>query len=324
VSEPNLKTRLIVNPKAGAGRAGRRLEALRRAVDGVLPGAEIRVTEAPGHARHLAMEAATDGVQLLAAVGGDGTVHETVDGLFDGDTARAPDLVFGVVPIGTGSDFRKSLDIPNELDVALRILAKGETRPVDVGHVQLTTDSGTHTERFINVAGFGANGEVVRQANQMSKRMGGTVTFFRASLKATLSYSPAELAIRWTGADDAEHTWQGRAFSVFVGNGAYCGGGMYVGKGGTMDDGLFDVTILPPSGVATQVVQARRLYDGSLTAWPGARSFRAKQVEVRAVSTHPVYLDLDGENPGRVPAMFRVLPRALRIRGRWGTGAAER
>jgi diacylglycerol kinase (ATP) len=308
------RTRLIVNPRAGAGRAGQHLEELRAAVARRLPGAEIVLTEAQGHGRHLAREAAQDGIGLLVAVGGDGTIHEIVDGLFDGDRAISDSLVLGIVPAGTGSDLRRSLELPEDRDDALGVLVSGRDRPVDVVHVTLQTREGPRVERYINVAGFGANGEVVRHANQMDKRLGGRVTFFRASLKTSLSYSPAELALRWIDADGRQQTWQGRAASVFLANGHYCGGGMWVGKGGQMDDGLIEVTVLPPDGTTTQVVQARRLYDGSLGQWPGARRMQVRELEARPVSGAPVQLDLDGENPGQLPAIFRVLPRALRIR----------
>lgn len=308
------RTRLIVNPRAGAGRAGQHLDELRAAVARRLPDAEIVLTQAQGHGRHLAREAARDGVRLLVAVGGDGTIHEIVDGLFDGESTISDDLVLGIVPAGTGSDLRRSLELPEDRDAALATLANGRDRRVDVVHVTLQTGSGPRIERFINVAGFGANGEVVRHANQMDKRMGGRMTFFRASLKTSLSYSPAEIALRWLDADGARHTWQGRAASVFLANGHYCGGGMWVGKGGRMDDGLIEVTVLPPDGTTTQVVQARRLYDGSLGQWPGARRMQVRELEARPVTRAPVHLDLDGENPGQLPAIFRVLPRALRIR----------
>ncbi len=308
------RVRFIVNPKAGAGRAGRDLDALRAATARAFPDAEVVLTEAPGHGRVLATQAASEGVDLLVAVGGDGTIHEVVDGLFDDATPRSPDLVLGVLPAGTGSDLRKSLEVPDDRAAALRVLVEGRTRAIDVGHVTLQTDDGPHVERFVNVAGFGANGEVVRAANSMDKRMGGKVTFFRASLRASLRYSPAEVAVRWVERDGAEHTWQGRVFSVFVANGAYCGGGMWVGKGGAIDDGLFDVTLLPPDGMATQVVQSRRLYDGTLDRWPGARRLQVRELEARPVSRAPVHLDLDGENPGHLPAIFRVLPGALRVR----------
>jgi YegS/Rv2252/BmrU family lipid kinase len=310
------RTRLIVNPRAGAGRAGRHLDELRAAVSRHLPHAEIVLTEAPGHGRHLARQAAQDGVELLAAVGGDGTIHEIVDGLFDGDQPISSGLVLGIVPAGTGSDLRRSLALPGDRDDALRVLATGTDRPVDVVHVTLQTTQGPKEERFINVAGFGANGEVVRHANDMDKRLGGRITFFRASLKTSLSYTAAELALRWIDAGGTQHTWQGRAASVFVANGQHCGGGMLVGKGGRMDDGLLEVTVLPPDSAATQVLQARRLYDGSLGQWPGARRFQVRELEARPVSRAPVHLDLDGENPGQLPAIFRVLPRALRIRTR--------
>ena len=123
------RTRFIVNPRAGAGRAGRHLDDLKAAVSRHLPDAEVVLTEAANHGRHLARSAAMDGIELLVAVGGDGTIHEVVDGLFEGDEPIRPQLVLGIVPAGTGSDLRRSLELPEDRDAALQVLVSGRDRP---------------------------------------------------------------------------------------------------------------------------------------------------------------------------------------------------
>jgi diacylglycerol kinase (ATP) len=313
------RVRIILNPKAGAGRAGRGVDRLKRAADAVLGDFSLVTTEAPGHATVLAREAVDAGMDLIVAVGGDGTCHEVVNGLFEGDVRRGDGhSAFGLLPFGTGSDLQRSLEVPADLDAALRILATGETRACDVGLAELQRNNAHHRELFINVAGFGANGEVVRRANQKSKRLGGKATFFLSALQTTFSFAPGPMRLRWRSRPDGpEEHWEGRALSCFVANGAYCGGGMWVGKGGSLDDGLLDITLLPPDAPLTQVLRSRRLYDGSVDRWPGARRMQVSELVAEPADDRRLYVDLDGEGGCALPARFSVLPGCLPIRGGW-------
>ncbi len=308
---------LIVNPKAGAGRAGRELDTLRRAADRAFARWELRVTEGPGHASELARQAEAEGFELVAAVGGDGTAHEVVGGLVQPGGKR-PKAIFTVIPIGTGGDLVRSLRVPRRLNEALWIAATGISLPTDAGLATVSTDDGPREEPFINVAGFGAQGEVVARANRMDKRWGGRAVFLAATLRTVLGYRPARVAMAWSDEAGAERAWEGELLSCFVANGAWCGGGMWVGRGGTMHDGLLDGVLLEPSPLRRQLPRVHHLYDGRVEALPGARRFRATRVEVRPAGDGAgTPVDLDGETPGRLPARFEILPRALHVRGGW-------
>jgi len=304
----------IVNPRAGAGRAGHGLDALRRAIDAAFAEYEITLTEAPGHATHLAREAALAGADIVAAVGGDGTCHEVVNGLIEDGRPVRRKTIFTVIPAGTGGDLARTLQMPNRIPEALWLAGTGITLPSDVGQVQLSTADGDREELFINVAGFGMNGDVVRRVNNSSKRLGGRATFFLATLSTLKDYKSCTVTVRTQG-PDGEQEWRGDLLSGFIANGAYCGGGMWVGKGGTMQDGLFDLTLLPPAPLARQLRDARHLYNGKLHLTEGAIRMQATRVEILPES--PVPIDLDGESPGHGPATFQILPRALQIRGGW-------
>lgn len=307
---------LILNPRAGAGRAGRDVELLERAVDRAFEQWEIRKTEGPRHASELAAAAAAEGFDLIAAVGGDGTCNEVVSGLMDGDHARNPKSIFTVIPFGTGSDLIKTLEIPRSLSASLWIAATGITLPSDVGRARVSAAEGEVERTFINVAGFGANGEVVLRANAMDKRWGGAITFLRATIEAGLNYKPVPVRLDWESPEGAG-SWEGPLTSAFVANGAFCGGGMWVGRGGTMQDGLLDVTIIPESPFARQLIATPSLYAGHPERFPGARRCRVTRITATLLEPGAVHIDLDGEMPGRLPAEFRVLHRALNIRGGW-------
>jgi diacylglycerol kinase (ATP) len=307
---------LIVNPKAGAGRAGQRMAELEEAVDRAFAKWEIRTTEGPGHASLLAARCADEDMQIVAAVGGDGTCHEVVNGLFHEGKSRRRNLIFAVIPFGTGSDLVRTLRTPKSLKEALWVAATGMTLPTDVGRVQMDSPQGPIDKIFVNVAGFGANGDVAARTNQMDKRLGGRLTFLRASITSALQYQPSRLQIEWDGPDGpGEH--QGEVLSCFVANAAYCGGGMKIGNPRGMQDGAFDMTILPPTSIPRMLVEMRRLYDGSIGKFPGAVQARITHLEARVIDGGAAFTETDGEVHGALPLSVDTIPRALQIRGGW-------
>lgn len=325
---------LVVNPRAGGGRAGQRLDELRRLADRSFEQWDLRLTEGPGHATELAREAVSGPFDIVAAVGGDGTCNEVVNGFFPasafedrepGDTPWAPtvprgrQVVFTVIPLGTGSDLIRSLGIPRRPGAALWVASTGITLPVDVGWVRMCDPEGRPFQRaFVNVAGFGANGEVVARANRGDKRWGGTVTFLRATLETIANYRPQELGLTWSSGGERS-TWQGPLTSAFVANGHHCGGGMWVGRGGSMFDGKLDLILLPPSGLLRTLRHGHRLYTGSLIKTPGVSRHAVEWIRAEPLerSVPPVRVDLDGEQPGSLPIDIAVVPGAVHVRGGW-------
>ncbi len=307
----------ILNPAAQSGRAGGRVEELRAALDRAFAQWSIVQTEAPGHATELAREALDGGADIVAAVGGDGTCHEVVNGFFDGKEPRCRRGVFALVPWGTGSDLARTIRAPSDLDDALWVAATGMTLPSDVAYLEYTDHDGSAASRvFINVAGFGMNGDVAQRANQGSKRFGGRTTFLVATVKSLLAYGISDVRLSWSG-PDGEGAHEGQVLSAFLANGAYCGGGMWVGKGGTMHDGCLDITLLPPTSVARSLADTWRLYDGSAWQTRGAKRFRANVLKVDPVGEGEVLLEVDGEQPGRLPIRMELLEGAMQIRGGW-------
>lgn len=298
---------VVANPRAGGGRAGARREEIERAVARAFERAEVRWTTAPGHAAELAREAAAS-ADIVAALGGDGTCHEVVSGLMGpGVASRRP--IFAVLPFGTGGDLVRSLEVPRGLDAALWIAATGMTLPLDVGRVTWPDGRSGH---FVNVAGFGANAEVCRIANASSKRLGGRVTFVGAILRTLASWTPVRVDWAWSGADgDGAATVD--TLAAFVANGHYCGAGLWVGRGGDMADGQFELTIVPALSAFTAARLLPRLYDGRFDGAPGVIRVRASRVEVRSV----IPVENDGEPLGDGPVVLDAVPRGLQVRGGW-------
>ena len=307
---------LIVNPRAGGGRAGAQIDKLRHWVSQYFERAEVLLTEAPGHATELAAKAAREGTDIVAAVGGDGTCHEVVNGLFEDEKPIVPSCIFTVIPFGTGSDLVRSLRMPLRTEEALAVAASGTTRMTDIGVAEFTTDTGKRSELFVNVAGFGANGEVARRSNQSSKRFGGMVTFVGATLRTLASYKPQPVRIT-AKTPQGVQLWEDELLSAFVANGHYCGSGMWVGADGDMSDGQFEASLLRPTSPLQTARDFPKLYNGSLTESSGVTRLVCAEISAEPTQPDPVTIELDGESCGQLPATFRILPKVLPVRAAW-------
>lgn len=290
----------IVNPGSANGKTAKIWERVRK----LMP-IDIQVwqTKARGHAIELTSAALKTGAQTVVAVGGDGTINEVVNGFFEDDRAISPEAVLGIIPQGTGSDLGRSLDLPLDAMEAAFIVNNGIPRFIDVMRVRCAAG----VRYGINVTSFGLGGAVAARANRMSKAMGGKISFTIATGIATLVYSPRPVSITL----DHERTIETRITNIAVGNGRYHGAGMLVCPGAKFDDGLLDVTVIGPMKLPEMAANRRILYNGKILEHPKIQSHRVRYL--RAESSEPTLIEVDGESAGQLPIEIEVLPKALRI-----------
>jgi diacylglycerol kinase (ATP) len=306
-----MKPHLIVNPASANGRTGRHFDAIARAVRAALGDFDCSFTRRRGDGAVLAREVLRGGASLVVAVGGDGTASEVVDGLVEGGAAARSDVTFGFIPRGTGGDLKRTLRCPSDAALAARALSEGAEQLLDLGRIELTGHDGRPRVRhFANVAGFGISGLVVQHVDGMSKALGGKASFMIASARALLGWQ--DQAVRWRV--DGGPWREDRITSLSVCNGRYFGGGMMVAPGARVDDGLFDVTVWQGLGFADFVLKKSMLYDGTHVRLPNTTTLRARVLEAEPLAGGRVLLDVDGEQPGMLPARFTILPGAIRAR----------
>lgn len=302
---------VVANPRAGGGRAGAARRDIEAAVARAFEQSEVWWTERPGHAEELARRAAESGADLVAALGGDGTCNEVVNGLMGPSGPVQPRTIFTVLPFGTGGDLVRTLEVPRGLRDALWVASTGTTVHVDVGRVDFATGNGRW---FINVAGAGANADVCVRVNRSAKRLGGTLTFLGAVIATVREFRAQPTRWVWAGPDGAGEV-ELPTLAAFVANAHYCGAGMFVGKGGSMADGAFDLTIVPEMAFGAAMAALPHSRTGELGRVPGVRRVRAERVELHG--TLPV--ETDGEPRESGPAVFTLQPRCLQVRGAWRT-----
>lgn len=303
------RTFLVVNPHSGNGATGRRFDRIRDAVRGSIGPFEHAFTRRPMEAASLARSALERGFECVVAVGGDGTLNEVVNGFFDGERPVRPEAALAVVPCGTGADFRRTFGWSAALDEACRRLAGEATRRIDVGRIEFADPSGAPRARcFLNIASAGVSGRVDFEVNRATKALGGRASFALGTLRAMWSHRDFALRMSADGAPARTLT----ATMVAAANGQYFGGGMWVAPDAQPDDGLFDVTVWSGLRLRDFALKSRYLYDGRHLTLPQTQRFRARAIALE--SDAEVLLDVDGEQPGRLPARFSLLPGALRLK----------
>jgi YegS/Rv2252/BmrU family lipid kinase len=306
------RVRLVFNPRAGGGAATRRLPDLVDAMHRADLSFEIARTGGPGDATRIARGSFDDGVDLLAVVGGDGTLNEVVQAYVDehGDAREGPDLA--ILPMGTGGDFKRTLGLSGDLIEAVSKLRAGNQRSIDVVALRLTDFDGREvTKAFINITSFGIVGVTDKLVNETPKWLGGKASFFLGSVRAMLQYRNEHVRVVVDGTTFVD----GPVFNVALANGRYFGGGMMVAPKADPSDGLLDVVSLGDMSRVEALSLSGKIYEGTHLAHPKVASTRGVLVEATPTRKgQRVLLDMDGETPGMLPITARVLPGAVQVR----------
>ena len=232
--------KVILNPYAGRGRgervAGEIEAAFRR---GNVP-FEMAQSSAPGEAISLARRARLDGYAIVAAAGGDGTVHEVVNGLAEATPEDEAVQGLAVLPAGSGNDFADVVGAAREFDAAVHAIREGKTRDVDLGRVEAFDGRNTLRRYFDNNLGMGFEAQVTVESRKI-KRLRGFVIYLWATLRALRAYDQPHFELSWTDGDGKVHRAAKQMLLVSIGNTRRTGGAFYLTPDAVMDDGLLDL-----------------------------------------------------------------------------------
>lgn len=305
---------IIVNPASARGATGDTWPGVASDVRRHFGPYEVAFTKKSGEAVEIAEREAGAGRNLIVACGGDGTISEVANGIL----RAGVDAELGVLPSGTGGDFRRTLGMPTRsADVALALRA-GRTRALDAGRVTFTNERGEEQSRFfVNVASFGMGGDVIRRVKARaslpagaSYLLGGKLSFAAAAMGAALTFEKPTVRVSLDGGRESQIT----VTNFCVANARFFGGGMKIAPTAKLNDGMFDVVAVGDLSALTILTNSYRLYLGTHLGMQDVYHALARRVSARPVADEVVKLELDGEIIGRLPATFEILPGALRVR----------
>lgn len=304
------KAHIIINPFSAGGKTSRKIGLLLDAVR-FRYGSQysVFVTDSPLSATRSAKEAIGHGIEFLVAVGGDGTVQETVNGFFSNGSLTNPECELGILPSGTGNGFAQSLGLCQPFDKQVERLFSGSARRLDIGKVWFRSGTnGTQLRYFVNECQLGIGGEVVKKVQKTLKRMGGTAAFALGTLPTIFTYKNQSLTVTL----DDQSIYVCPMTGVVVANGAFTGGGMNLAPGASMVDGLLDVLIMVDLSVPQRLLSFPRVYSGNHATLPGFRISKAKKIRIE--SREFVDVEADGESLGAAPCTVEIVPAILPVR----------
>jgi len=314
-----MHVRAIVNPNSSHGRTRGAWPRIAEALAAQIGPLETVFTDAPLAATERTREALREGVDLVIAVGGDGTVNEVVNGFFAAphadveDVPLRPEAELAVLMSGTGGDFGKTFEFAPDLHGQIQHIARGAIRTIDVGRLDYTDHQGRAAARyFINIASFGLSGVASAMVNKasLSKRISGRFAFFMAGLRATLGYKVPRVRLQ---VDDQPAHEIGVNLAAIC-NGRYFGGGMHMAPEARPDDGLFDVVIMHDMSTLDMLRVPNAIYRGAHIQKPKTMHLRGRRISASPLPGPDALLDVDGETPGRLPATFTIVPSVLKFR----------
>lgn len=295
----------VVNPRAASGHAGEIWRAL-SAGERRLAGSRVVSAAAPAEAARAIDDALAAGLRRLIVVGGDGSLHLAANRLLA--AGRGGEVELALVPVGTGSDFARTLRLPREPRAALALAMDSPARPLDALRVTTAGAGGAPavTRYALNVASAGISGLVDELVNAQGVR--GSTAFLTATLTALRRYRPFPARVE----ADGEPWHDGGVFLLAVANGRSFGKGMRIAPRAEVDDGFADLVLVRPLPGWQVPLQLPRLYLGRHLGSPYVDWRRARRVRLEPVGPLPPF-DVDGETLPSGAASFELLPGALRF-----------
>lgn len=307
-----LKTQVIVNPESNKGKTRKRWKDIQEVLKSFLKEFKCEFTEKPFQAIEISRAAIKEGTELVVGVGGDGTMNEIANGFYENREIINPETTLGIVPSGTGCDFTRSLNIPLDIKNALKVITQAPSSLIDIGRATFKANSGEEQERyFLNVADFGIGGEVVKKVNENRMERKAS-SYLKCLLSTFIAYKSKRLRIK---IDDDELPIDEYMIGA-VSNGRIFGKGMKIAPEAELDDGLFDVVLIRGMKLFEFLRNVWKIYAGSHLSHPKILLIRGRKTEVfPAEGQEDVLIELDGEQLGRLPATFEIVPSSIFVKG---------
>lgn len=301
----------IVNPRAGSGKTMRSWVPVERQLYMAgFPFCTV-MTDHKCHATHLAREAAQKGYRKIVAVGGDGSLHEVFNGICswcEDNGVSFDEFFLGVIPIGSGNDWIKSLGVPHDVQKASDLIRKGSCMRMDV--VRLTSAGGKRAY-MANVGGLGFDSHVCKRVNtQKESGQRGRMIYLNALIHTVFNLSAISLCLL----ADGREVFRGLCYSVALGNGRYSGSGMRQVPRAKLDDGLLDYMIVPKMPISRLLGAAPKLFTGTLDRCDKVISGQCRELQIMPMdsASSDVY-ELDGEIEGHLPLTVEVLQGQINV-----------
>lgn len=254
------------------------------------------------HAIELAKQATENGCDYMIAVGGDGTLHEVINGVLQSNIPANEYPAIGLLPHGSANDFARTARISNSIEELIELIQSNTTQKIDLGKIIIQQTQ--ETRYFINIAGVGLGPEVVQNLEQSSSVLGPGFNFFKHIIKGFLSYVKKEVSCT-----SSTWQWKGKLLQMAVANGRYYGNAICTAPDAKLTDGQFQVVIFGDLSIWDYLKNLGNLKKGVKINLPQVSYHDANEVLLE--SNDSCGIEADGEYVGLAPATISVLPKAI-------------
>ena len=298
----------VINPNAGGGRVAKEWPLLSNMLKDRGFSFEEVFTTHRYHAVELVIYSLKRGFRNFISVGGDGTLHEIVNGIFYQKEVPVSEITMAVLPAGSANDWTRMYRIPKDYDKAIETVLEGRTVMQDVARVEYSQAGVRNSRYMVNVAGVGLDANICLRCNaSKDKGKSGDLAYVKAAFKALVSRTstPTKVVV------DGRSFFSGKMFSLAFGIGKYSGGGMMQVPDAVADDGMVNVMVARKVSKIKFLLLFKQLFKGTIYRIREVSHTTASRVCV--ISRKPDRVEIDGEVVGTTPMNLEVLPRALRV-----------
>ncbi len=299
---------IFFNPAAGGGKAGRQWPHLYPQLQALLPVHTLHISQARNHLATLVENAICEqGARYLLTIGGDGALHETINGIFRQQQVDPHTIVVALLPLGTGNDWIKTHRLPTQFEAWQTVFLAGHLQQQDIGKVDYQVEQELRSTYFVNAAGLAFDAYVVRYANSVGWRwMSNRFFYLWAILRCLFMYRLPQARIRW-----ADQVREQYCYTISCGIGSYSGGGMQITPHADPADGCLAITLAGRLSPLAVLLNTYRFYNGTIGDHPRVTLFHTTELYVDSCTDQAIGVEADGEFLGFTPVHIKILPRAL-------------
>ena len=305
--ESGIEWQVILNPHAGGGKGAHDKIKIGQLLKDSGLQFRLSISEYPRHAIEIARELVAGGATHLIVAGGDGTLNEVVNGIFLAENKSQQEITLGMLPVGTGNDWIKTFGIPDHYQQAIDLIKADNTVKQDVGEITCQMEGQTTKRYFVNIAGFGFDALVAKNANILkAKGITGIRVYIQSLLSGYLNYNSSASQLTIDGA-----VLNANLFSASIGLGKFNGGGMMQVPEANPLQGLFHVTVIRKIGIWGILTNFKGLYSGQFIHDRRVSSHTGKVIEIQSVV--PLPGEADGETLGNGSFSISIMAHRLRV-----------
>ncbi len=298
---------VILNPHAGGGKGAHDQKKIEQLLHQNQLNFQLSISQYPGHAIQLAKELISGGSSHIIVAGGDGTLNEIVNGIFLAEDTKYQEITIGMLPVGTGNDWIKTFGIPDHYQKAIDIIRENKTVLQDVGEISCKMHGKITNRYFVNIAGFGFDALVARNANILKfKGITGIRVYIQSLLLGYLRYQSKPVRITIDGIP-----MEVSLFSASIGLGKFNGGGMMQVPEANPLQGLFHITVIRKIGIWGILTNFKGLYSGKFISDKRVSTHVGKEIVLGA--DFPLPGESDGETLGNGSFEVRIIAHRLRV-----------